>query len=149
MKRNGQITAFYLETLLMILVLVGIILLLTQVFGLGKLQSVEAAHLTNAVTLAGNAAEAVSASRSVEELTAILNENGNAAPMPDTAGVTARYDTDMNPDPAGALRVDVYWLPEAAESGELVKSKILVAFGSDDEPLYRLETAVFLPEGRP
>ena len=39
MKRNGHITAFYLETLLLIVVFIGIILVLTQVFGLGRVQS--------------------------------------------------------------------------------------------------------------
>ena len=38
MKRNGQITAFYLETLLLIVVFIAIILVLTQVFGLAQLQ---------------------------------------------------------------------------------------------------------------
>ena len=61
MKKNGHITAFYLETLLLIVVFIGIILILTQVFGLGRVQSVEAGRLTDAVILAQNAAEAVSA----------------------------------------------------------------------------------------
>ena len=46
MKKNGHITAFYLETLLLIVVFIGINLILTQVFGLGRVQSVEAKRLT-------------------------------------------------------------------------------------------------------
>ena len=36
MKRNGQITAFYFETLLLIVVFLSIILVLTQVFGMTR-----------------------------------------------------------------------------------------------------------------
>ena len=78
MKRKQHITAFYLETLLMIVVFISIILVLTRVFGSARVQSVEAKQLTSAVTLAQNTAEAVSASRSPEELLQILNEDGNA-----------------------------------------------------------------------
>ena len=59
MKKNGPITAFYLETLLLIVVFIGIILVLTQVFGLSRTQSREARRLTDAVILAQNGAEAV------------------------------------------------------------------------------------------
>ena len=149
MRKDGHLTGFYLETLLMITVFIGIILILTQVFVLGKVQSGRASRLTGAVTLAENAAEAVSASHNVEELAALLNENGNASPMTDTAGVTAFYDTDMNPDPAGPLRLDVTWLPKHTERGVLVSSVILVRDGPADEPVYRLDTAVFLPEVKP
>ena len=107
MKRKGHITAFYLETLLLILVFVAILLVLTSVFGMAKAQSSEAKLLTNAVTLAGNAAEAVSASDREDTLLALLNENENAETMKDTIGVTARYDTEMRPDPDGKLRLDV------------------------------------------
>ena len=148
MKKDGHLTGFYLETLFMITVFIGIILILTQVFGLSKLQSGAARHLTEAVTLAENAAEAVSASHSVEELAGLLNENNNAALLGDTAGVTARYDTTLNPDPAGSLRLDVLWLPEG-NGGTLVKSAILVYTDADAEPIYRLDTAVFLPEVSP
>ena len=53
MKKNGHITGFYLETLLLIVVFIAIILVLTQVFGLAQVQSVRAKQLTEAVTLAG------------------------------------------------------------------------------------------------
>ena len=61
MKRNGHITAFYLETLMLVVVFLGIILILTRIFGIGRVQGSEAAHLSRAVTLAQNAAEAISA----------------------------------------------------------------------------------------
>lgn len=146
MKRKGHITAFYLETLLLILVFVAILLVLTSVFGMAKAQSSEAKLLTNAVTLAGNAAEAVSASDSEDTLLALLNENENAETMKDTAGVTARYDTEMRPDPDGKLRLDVTWLPERVEAGTMVRSVIMVYWANQPEPVYRLDTAVLLKE---
>ena len=146
MKKNRHITAFYLETLLLILVFITIILVLTQVFGLGKVQSSEAKLLTNAVCLAENAAEAVSASDSDGRLLQLLDENGNAERMPDTAGVTAYYDTDMRPDRQGAFRVDVSWLPREGETGVLVDSVIQVRCGERAKPIYTLNTAVFLKE---
>ena len=57
------------------------------------------------------------------ELLAFLNENGNAAALPDTLGVTARYDADMRPDPAGELRVDVCC---TVEENSLVQGHIQV-----------------------
>ena len=143
MKRNGSVTAFYLETLLLIVVFIAIILVLTSVFGLGRAQSARAAQLTDAVCLAQNAAEAVSASTSAEELLTLLNENGNAASAGDTAGVTARYGRDLRPDPDGVYSVQVSWLPEPDERGTFVRSEILVRRGGDPAPLYRLETAAY------
>ena len=55
MKRNGTTTAFYFETLVMIAVFLAIILVLTQVFALARIQSASAKQLTDAVVLAGNA----------------------------------------------------------------------------------------------
>ena len=101
MKKHSHITGFYLETLMLIVVFLVIILILTQVFGLAQMQSTKAKRLTGAVILAQNAAEAVSASRTPEDLLTLLNDGDNAFPMPDTAGVTARYDSDLNPDAKG------------------------------------------------
>ena len=146
MKKNGHITAFYVETLLLILVFIAIILVLTSIFGMAKAQSREARLLTNAVTLAGNAAEAVSASGSEEELLALLDERDNAVEMPDAVGVIASYDADMSPDPKGKLHLHVTWLPEKAEAGTMVRSTILAYWADQPEPVYRLDTAVFLKE---
>ena len=146
MKKSGHITGFYLETLILITVFISIILVLTQVFGLARVQSARARELTEAVALAGNAAEAVSASETENALLALLDENGNARPMPDTAGVTACYDADLNPAPQGDYRVDVTWLPEETETGTMIRSVIEVRCGENSEPVYRLETESFRPE---
>ena len=139
MKKQQHITAFYLETLLLIVVFISIILVLTQIFGMGKLQSGEAKRLTNAVCLAENAAEAFAAATTPEEAAALLNENDNAALTTDTAGVTARYDTDMKPDAAGPFRVELLWQAD----GELIHAVIQVFYGGDGDPVYTLRTAHF------
>ena len=146
MKRQSHITGFYLETLMLIVVFIAIILVLTQIFGLAQMQSVKAKQLTDAVVLAGNAAEAVSASKTADELLALLNENDNAFPMQDAAGVTARYDGDLLPERDGSYRVDVTWLPEETGTGTMVGSVVEVRCGEAAEPVFRLETEAFRPE---
>lgn len=143
MKKQSHITGFYLETLMLIVVFVLIILVLTQVFGLAQMQSTRAKELNGAVILAQNAAEAAAASETPEELLKLLNENGNAVPMTEPAGVTVRYDRDLNPDAEGDYRVDVTWLPEETENGILVRSVAEVRCDDAEAPLYRLETERF------
>ena len=143
MKKQSHITGFYLETLMLIVVFVLIILVLTQVFGLAQMQSTRAKQLNGAVILAQNAAEAAAASETPEELLKLLNDNDNAVLMADTVGVTACYDSDLNPDAEGNYRVDVTWLPEETENGILVHSVAEVRCDDAEAPLYRLETERF------
>ena len=144
MKKNGHISAFYLETLLLILVFIAIILVLTHVFGLGKVQSGEAKLLTNAVCLAENAAEAVSASDSAQTVAELLDEGGNVRLL-DSGTVEANYDSDMKPDMtrAASLRVLISWEP-AADDPEFVTGTIRVYHGERADALYELHTAVLL-----
>ena len=146
MKKHSHITGFYVETLMMIVVFLLIILLLTQVFGLAQMQSTKAKRLNGAVLLAQNAAEAVAASETAEDLLALLNENDNAFPMTDTAGVTACYDIELNPDAGGIYRLDVTWLPEKTENGTMVRSVAEVRCDEAEAPVYRLETERFRME---
>ena len=72
-----QITSFYLESLLLVVLFTAILLVLMSVFSGAKVQSVQAERLTQAVLLAENAAEALAGSDSEESLQALLNENDN------------------------------------------------------------------------
>ena len=149
-KGGGHITAFYLETLLLILVFIAIILVLTSVFGMARTQSGDAALLTSAVSLAGNAAEAVSASDSPETLVRRIDLFGEGAEILSDAGPTtvrARFGRDMTPDPAGELVLDVTWEPEETAAGTLVASTVTVRRSGADEEVCSLETAVFLEGG--
>ena len=145
MKERHRITGFYLETLLLIVVFIAIILVLTQVFGLGKRQSSQAELLTNAVCLAQNAAEAVSASDSPEAVAALLNRGENARVV--SGYVQAGYSRDMTPESgdAPALLVRIGWEPTAGDE-QMIHSTIQVFHSGQQEPLYTLETAVFLGE---
>ena len=144
MKKH--ITSFYVETLILILVFVAVILTLTQVFGMAKKQSEEAKLLTSAVTLAQNAAEAlsVSAAESPEALLSLLDEGGNASIS--NGILTASYDADMTPDPDGLLRVEVEretWILSETYS----KGKIRVVRSDTGAEIYSIETVATDFEG--
>lgn len=166
MKRKQHITAFYLETLLMIAVVISIILVLTKVFGGARVQSTRAKRLTDSVTLAQNTAEAVSLSHTAQELHDLLNEDSNAVFQEDEqsgqALVTAVYDAQMQPVPLsqeilegvgqeggapdlllrkGELVVETSWVP--SQEGGLVDAVITVFDGNTGEAVYALETSVY------
>lgn len=67
MKQKGEITAFYIETLIMITVMMGILLVMTQILGLSKQGNIKAHRLTQAVTIAQSAAETASAAEDLED----------------------------------------------------------------------------------
>ena len=148
MKKDSHVTAFYLEVLLLTVCLIGIVLVLTKVFALGRMESGSARELTDAVCLAQNAAEAFSASDSPEELCAFLDENGNAKLLEaaNTPTVRAAYDAALQPNPVGALVLTVTWEEDTAEPGRLVHGTITVRAGENGRELYSLQTAVYLKE---
>ena len=146
MKRQ-HITAFYLETVILIVVFVGIILILTRVFGIGKKEGESARILTDAVSLSENAAEAIASSGSPQEVADLLNSNGNAWVEEDTDEIWAVYGTDRSADPNGPLRLQITWEPEIRDTGTLVSNDILVWYLEQPDPVYTLQTAVFVKEG--
>lgn len=142
MKRR-QTTTFYIETLVLIAILILVILILTRIFGIGRGQSEQARILTGAVSLAQDAAEAVSASRSPEDAADLLNDADNAV-YTEEEGILVRYNSRLQPDPAGEYCVKISWVPEEMLSGTLVSSQIDVTYSQMEEPVYSIETAVFL-----
>ncbi len=147
MNKQNHITAFYVETILLIIVFMGIIMVLTNIFGVGKLVSSSARHLNSAVYLAGNAAEAVSASDSMEAARQLLDEAGNTQETnASETGFRVNYDENMQPSPEGVYHVDVTWEPEQSEGGTLVTSRISVFFGDTEQSVYDLTTSVFIKE---
>lgn len=145
MKRH-RITTFYMETLFLIAVLIAVILVLTRVFGMGRSESREARLLTIAVSLAQNAAEAVSGSSSLEDVAALLGEeDASGITVDEEQKISVRYDRDMKQDPEGELKLVIGWEPQETVSGTLVTCPVTVwEDGQTDEPVYSLETAVFL-----
>ena len=147
MKDRARFSAFYIEALLLVLILVAVILTLAQVFALGQVQSRRAKLLTEGVCLAVNAAEAASASDSPEKLASLLDEDGNTEIVKEEVPtVRAFYSPGMRPDPDGELVVDIRWDLCPGESGSLARVEILVTERTRGEQIYSMETAVFLPE---
>ncbi len=144
MKRQ-QLTAFYLEALVLVVIFVVMILVLTGVFGTARAQSAQAQRLTQAVTLAANAAEAVSAADDFEQAAALLDEGGNVHITKDQ--ITALYNSDGTPcpDENGALRLTVTWEP-SEEDAAFVVSRISVYAAQEDIPAYTMETARYRKE---
>lgn len=144
-KERGHITAFYIETLFLTVIFVILILVLIQVFSLSVRMSDSAGELTSAVQLAENAAEAVAASHSPQELMGLLDENGNVQ-TGENGGIYAAYGRDMKPDPEGDLKVEVTWEPNG---DGCINSVITVYRKGDEEPVYTLTTAVYAEEAVP
>ncbi|MBQ9059757.1 MAG: hypothetical protein IJ128_01265 [Firmicutes bacterium] len=155
MNRGRTMTAFYLETVLMVIIFVLVIAILSQVFGMSRSESRQAEQLTNAVCLAQNAAEAAAASESEEGMLQLLQENGHAK-LEEKDGqtvLTACYDADMKPvseeaaaaDEA-ALRLEATWVPEKSAGGSFVNSDIAVYAGPAEDPVYTLDTGVYVRE---
>ena len=152
MKRKEHITSFYLETLLLIVVFVGIILVLTQVFGMARARSSQAKEKTSAVCLCQNAAEAFAAADSSQELVNLLNENNNVflESADDTKGlVNAFYNTDREPNENGSLKIEISWKKDAV--GKAAADKILrhakIRALKKEKVIYELETSAYSEEG--
>ncbi len=148
MRRENHVTAFYIEVLLLTVGLIGIVLVLTQIFALGRHESAEARELTDAVCLAQNAAEAFAASADPEELCELLDEGGSAelVETDSAAAVRASYGADLRADRNGVLLVTVTWNEESTGAGVLVRSRITVTERDSAREIYSLETASFRKE---
>ena len=133
MKKGQSVTAFYVESLLLILVFVGILLALTQIFGLSRRESVQAKLLTNAVTLAQNAADDFLSGR--DQLPREEGDDGR------------RYTADMAPDPDGRLLVRVQW----AKQADMLEGTVSVYDEQEQqsEPLFTLPLARYVGEVSP
>ena len=163
--KHEHITAFYIETILLIVSFVLVILVLTNVFGLGKLETSKAEDLTNAVRLAESGAEAFAAAEGPAELAQLLDE-GNvtlastssqlSVPPKDRlpALIFAYYDVSLNPVPEeqSAYRLIISWTPDQKTlSGDsvLAEGNISVKRTGSEETIYSLDTAVYIQEVQP
>ena len=151
-NKHAHITAFYLETLLMILVFVAIILMLTQVFGASRKLSAEAGYLSDAATISESVSAAVRASDDEEALIEILNgaagdsANGTPAVLLNGASVPTievRYDDDLVPAGDGPYEVTVTWEKTAGTRGDYVDSEITVRRDGVEEPVLVTHTGTY------
>ena len=156
MNKERSMTAFYLETLLMVLIFVLVIVIISQVLGLAKEKSREADQLNSAVCIALNAAEAVEAADSSKDLRKLLDETGSAdmARQDGAPTISIWYDHSMQPlteEEASAaddaLRMEVTWEPEKQKTGTFVRSQIRVyAKAGGAEPVYTLDAGSYRRE---
>ena len=144
MKRS-QLTSFFLEALLLVIVFVAMILVLTGVFGASHAQSKEAKFLTQAVTLAANAAEAVSAADDPAQAAKMLDEGGNVHLVDNE--IEAFYITDgsAGKNGTGTLRMIVEF-EQDTDDASLLKSTISIYDEEHDAVIYKLETAKYRKE---
>ncbi len=146
MNRKDHITAFYIETLILIVVFVVVILMLTNVFQAARIESVRARRLSDAVILAGNVAEAMSWTEEGEDLLSVLGGEGGAELMPDGRGLTVYYGEDHQADRNGPYMVSAVVVSEeqgAEAESRLVTYEISVKDTQRGEVIYTLRTSVF------
>ena len=145
MNKKHGITSFYLETLLLIAVFIGVIMLLTQVFGAAKMASDQAEILTKAVGLAQNGAEAVAASKGDPELLVeLLEENGNMSELKGAQdkGYYFSFNDALEGDPSGLYSMYIGYLWD----GDMLNSIIRICYDGAEEPVYSIKTALYIGE---
>ena len=145
-KGKTYLTAFYVETLLMILIFVSVLLVLSRVFAAAGNARLQAQRLNHAVYLAENAEAAVLAAGSPEELAELLS-----AAEPKTTAVT---DNPQTPElyydakepfagESGRLPYHVHVrINRTAAREDIIPCEIDVYYDTDEVPLYSLQSAM-------
>lgn len=146
MNRRSEVTAFYIETLVMITVMIGILLVLTQILGISRRESVRAKRLTEAVTIAQNTAEALAACAGLEEVPEFLGLTEAAVEEKDGAVVcrgtclwnrSSGKETDageIRTDQTTAYRIEII----RTETEGLAEDRISVYAEEGGEAVYTL-----------
>lgn len=150
-NKHAHVTAFYLETLLMILVFVAVILMLTQVFGQSRKLSAEAGYLSDAATISESVSAAVRASEDEEQLLAILTlaagETKEApARMVEGAAVPTvevTFNEDLAPAADGPYTVTATWEKTEGARGDYVESEITVYRDGIEDPVLTTKTGTY------
>ena len=165
-NRHEHITAFYMETILLIVSFLIVILVLTNVFGLGKHESSKARDLTSAVRIAESAAEVFAAAEGPADLADLLGgeplvtmastSSQFTVPARDRlpATIFTAYDADLNqvPEEGCAYWLTIWWEPvkgtERSGGAVLAKGTINVykTADPDSDPIYTLETKAYIQE---
>ncbi|MBQ6335384.1 MAG: hypothetical protein IJI46_09975 [Erysipelotrichaceae bacterium] len=119
------------EIIVILAVFIMSISILSKAFVMAKSRSSEAARLSDAVTLASNAADVFLACDDEKEMLKVLNENGNAE-LKD--GLNVYYDNDLRPAVSGAFKVVI----DQKDEGDFTKAYISIFYG--EEEIYAIET---------
>ena len=145
-KDTGHVTAFYVETLVMIVVLMSILLILASVFGMSRNESVRAKRLTEAVTIAQNVAEAVSVSGDFEaccEELSLENSSLNTEGEKEEE-FTGRY---LWKEASGKQKASYYFVRvmRSWKDTDLAEHQIRVFDSEGKDLIYELNTSCYLP----
>lgn len=140
MKQKSQITTFYIETLILVAVMIGILLVLTQIVGISRRESTQAKRLTEAVTIAQSAAEAAAAGEELSELEELLSLGEftvTEAAGEETAEGIYRWQRENG-------RTQAYRLTVTRTRGESQVEDIIGVYTIDgEEPVYTLTVRRF------
>lgn len=137
MKQGKRMTAFYLETLLLVVAFAAVILVLIQCFAASERSRRQARELNDAVYLARNAAEAAAEAGDTAELLELLGGNAVA----ENSAMVLRYNERLEPDGGGIYRLRIFWeMPMGA--GRTVSYDITVENAETETELFDLSTAV-------
>ena len=165
-NKHAHVTAFYLETLLMILVFVAVILMLTQVFGQSRKLSAEAGYLSDAATISESVSAAVRASEDEEQLLSTFvwaaSGSDNAAGGADAAAgesgaaesarllddaavptIEVTFNEDLAPAADGPYTVTATWEKTEGARGDYVESEITVYRDGIEEPVLTTKTGTY------
>lgn len=136
MKQGKRMTAFYLETLLLVVAFAAVILVLIQCFAASERSRRQARELNNAVYLARNAAEAAAEAGDTAELLELLGGNAVA----EDSAMVLRYNETLEPDDGGIYQVRISWeMP--MDAGSTVRYDITVKNAETGAELFDLSTA--------
>lgn len=159
-RRSWHGAAFIVESLALLAFLVTALAVVIQLMGVAHERGVEASHLSNAIILASNDAEAFAADPTSGSSEAQFTEdNGTLVSLEEA---TAEADADAGADGAGeadgeagtvgsadagvtVYRVERTVSDHAETAGTLYEAHIQVS--SDGEILYELDTARYVSEG--
>ena len=155
--RDGGKTVFIVELTAIFLFIVMAAVIFAQIFTACRLRSTEAARLNDSVILAESAAEAASASPTVEELKEALAsmdaaEGGQCECTEDGSGGGTLWITaaaGKNGSGTGSYRIRVVRTcrPDGDGPGRYAEDTVDVFGPSDDgEPLYTLRSGTFFRE---
>lgn len=145
MKRKKS-RAFYLETLVLALVLLAVLTVLAQLFAAAQRGSLAARRLTGATRIARNVSEAFAASGDWQDLGSLVAGEAGLPWEKDEAVLAVDEDGAAQKDGPYTLALRRSEAPAGA--GRLAELTIEVRAGAGGEAVYTLTVQKYLPAAR-
>lgn len=148
MKNKTHSTAFYIEAIVLALIVILVSTGLVYTFGRIRKESQQAQLLTGSVILAERVSEAVSAADSMDDVLDLLDAEG-ADVIDDENAETIFYDIDLNPvsEDRAVLALTLELEPEQLQTGVMLNADISVCSVFDGKEQYRISTSHFVKGG--